>query len=81
MEIADIKFKGGYIRGMNIHVDTDPEEVKFYLDPKHNAMCIEIINLSAFIGIDKVYFKMAGFKLDAKVDYDIKNGFSMTECI
>ena len=41
---------------------------------------MKIINLSAFISVKRIYYKIASFVFKGSVDYDINRGFSLISC-
>lgn len=80
LQIPDVSFSGGYIKGIKVHAEQNPDHMDFYLEEKHNAFCMSMEKLSAFFEIEKVYYKVAGIKIKGKVKMVIDKGFSFKAC-
>ena len=80
INIPNINFSGGYIKGINFDMKGNPSNVQYYLKEQENAFCFSADSITTDIEIDKIYYKKSIFEFDAKVKYEIDRGLSMHQC-
>lgn len=79
-KISDVKFSGGYLKGIDFATKGTPSKVDFYLKDKENAFCIRTDDISAKASVDSLSYSVSKLNIKGSIKYDINKGLSMNQC-
>ena len=71
IDIPDVYFKGGYLKGITFETGGNPNKLEFYLRETENAFCIRSEDITADVVVAKIYYGVAGVKFKGAVRYYI----------